>query len=174
MPDFSRRAPLAEGVATNLSLAYRMREENCGLAVEGFIQIGNPGLYTFHLTSDDGSRLYAGKASVSSEVIGPPGQSTPAAESFEQALADRANHRGIEMEGEVAFVGKNQRSPEIENDVLYCPTDVNHKSNEDTFGAAYQANPHLLGYSYLPGRDAAGGADFNNFNYTPNPKVPVG
>ena len=45
------------------------------------------------------------------------------------------------------------------NDVQYCPTDVNHRIIE-------QQNPgitNLIGYDYLPGRDAAGGASVNNY-----------
>ena len=46
------------------------------------------------------------------------------------------------------------------NDVQYCPTDVNHRIIE-------QQNPgvfNLIGYDYLPGRDAAGGANLNNYS----------
>jgi prepilin-type N-terminal cleavage/methylation domain-containing protein len=49
-------------------------------------------------------------------------------------------------------VGDN-RSKE---DVMYCPTDENHRMNEATLGAAYANDPNLIGYNYLPGRGAAG------------------
>ncbi len=45
------------------------------------------------------------------------------------------------------------------NDVQYCPTDVNHRIIE-------QQNPgimNLIGYDYLPGRDAAQGGNINNY-----------
>ena len=45
------------------------------------------------------------------------------------------------------------------NDVLYCPTDLFHRANEGVAG--YQTN--LIAYNYLPGRDAAGGANYNNY-----------
>lgn len=41
------------------------------------------------------------------------------------------------------------------SDTLYCPTDQNHRFVEQTSGAAYAANPNLLGYDYLPGRGSA-------------------
>ena len=53
-------------------------------------------------------------------------------------------------------VGNNR----AKNDVLYCPTDVNHRYVEQ-FTAGYQNN--LIGYNYLPGRDAAGGVNYNNY-----------
>jgi type II secretory pathway pseudopilin PulG len=38
------------------------------------------------------------------------------------------------------------------NDVLYCPTDLNHRYNEMVAGYS----DHLIGYDYFPGRDIAG------------------
>jgi prepilin-type N-terminal cleavage/methylation domain-containing protein len=54
------------------------------------------------------------------------------------------------------------------NDVLYCPTDLNHRYNEQIAG--YQTN--LIGFDYLPGRDAAEGVSFNQYGSTPaNPNL---
>jgi len=58
----------------------------------------------------------------------------------------------------------NNRS---QNDVLYCPTDLYHRANEGIAG--YQTN--LIAYNYLPGRDAAGGVNYNNYDYPANPNV---
>lgn len=114
LPIFSQFKPTAEGVATNFSMSYRTRDENCGLSFHGFIQISRPGLYTFHLVSDDGARLYVGKRPVSLEVLMPSPQSKPAPENFEQALSDRGRQHWVEMEGEVVFVSENKRCLEIE------------------------------------------------------------
>jgi prepilin-type N-terminal cleavage/methylation domain-containing protein len=48
------------------------------------------------------------------------------------------------------------------NDVLYCPTDEFHRL-EEVYDPGYQTN--LIGYNYLPGRDAAGGANYNDYVY---------
>jgi prepilin-type N-terminal cleavage/methylation domain-containing protein len=45
------------------------------------------------------------------------------------------------------------------NDVLYCPTDLEHRLAETVPG--YQTN--LIGYNYLPGRDAAGGVNYYGY-----------
>jgi prepilin-type N-terminal cleavage/methylation domain-containing protein len=50
---------------------------------------------------------------------------------------------------------KNLAATRTLNDVLYCPTDLHHRLVENDPG--YQNN--LIGYNYLPGRDAVG------FNY---------
>lgn len=114
LPDFSMLHPVAGGVATNFTLAYRTRNEYCGLVFNGFIQVQRAGVYTFHLTSDDGSRLYVGKPHLSCQVLANPAQSPPATQSFEQALGDRAGDRWVEVEGEVTFVNQDSRSLEIE------------------------------------------------------------
>lgn len=114
LSDFSPLNSLTTGVATNFSIFYRPRDENCGLAFNGLIQIDYPGLYTFFLESDDGSRLYIGKSSISCRVIDVTGTSVTTPETFEQALADRNNSHWVKMEGEVVFVSKHQRSLNLE------------------------------------------------------------
>lgn len=47
------------------------------------------------------------------------------------------------------------------NDVMYCPTDLFHRAAEQTAGNV----SNLIGYNYLPGRDAAGGVNYNNYDY---------
>ena len=53
-----------------------------------------------------------------------------------------------------AGAGNNLRSKQ---DVLYCPTDQWHRAVEST-----GLNVNLIGYQYLPGRDAAGWSDYNS------------
>ena len=54
-----------------------------------------------------------------------------------------------------------------QSDVLYCPTDLFHRAVEAQSG--YMTN--LIGYNYLPGRDAAGGVAVNYGNANPNVSV---
>ncbi len=114
LSDFSPLNPLTAGVATNFSTSYRTRDEGCGLAFDGLVQIDHPGRYTFFLESDDGSRLYIGQSSVACRVIDMAGTSMPAPETFEEALADRNNNHWVKMEGEVVFVSEHQRSLALE------------------------------------------------------------
>ena len=51
------------------------------------------------------------------------------------------------------------------NDVLYCPTDEYHRLVEQ-YSAGYQTN--LIGYNFLPGRDAACGTSYNSYDYSYN------
>lgn len=55
-----QRTPVKEGITPNLSIEPRTREEHVAIEFDGVISVPEDGLYTFHLTSDDGSRLWFG------------------------------------------------------------------------------------------------------------------
>lgn len=61
VPSFSLMPPKKKGVAENFDLATKELEEYFAIDYIGFIEIPKDGVYTFHLTSDDGSLLYIGK-----------------------------------------------------------------------------------------------------------------
>ncbi len=54
------------------------------------------------------------------------------------------------------------------NDVQYCPTDANHRYVQQ---AGNDPNGRLLGYNYFPGRDPAGGVNYNNYVVPGKPDV---
>ena len=56
--------------------------------------------------------------------------------------------------------GSGTTSDRSKQDVIYCPTDQFHRAYELAYGAV----TNLIGYNYLPGRQANGG----NYNYTYN------
>jgi hexosaminidase len=58
------RTPNHEGIAQAISLDYAERDEYYGLVFTGYIRVPNDAIYTFSLTSDDGSRLLIGDATV--------------------------------------------------------------------------------------------------------------
>jgi len=60
MPDFNGIAPKLTGVATDFSLANNSQEEKFAIDYQGFIKIQKEGVYTFYLSSDDGSKMYLG------------------------------------------------------------------------------------------------------------------
>lgn len=60
LPDFEKLTPAAKGVVPAFDLSMRKRDENYGLKFTGFIEVPSDGVYTFHLLSDDGSRLLIG------------------------------------------------------------------------------------------------------------------
>jgi mono/diheme cytochrome c family protein len=58
LPDFGKVTPLAMGKADGFDVGVARRPNNMALRFEGFLRIDREGEYTFHLTSDDGSKLF--------------------------------------------------------------------------------------------------------------------
>jgi hypothetical protein len=57
LPAFDSLTPVRTGTTTVIGLAPARRSENYGLRFRGFIRVPTTGVYGFHLSSDDGSRL---------------------------------------------------------------------------------------------------------------------
>jgi predicted esterase len=51
-------APTKSGTVNNFDISVRNRNDQFAFSFDGFIQIDEPGAYTFFTSSDDGSRLY--------------------------------------------------------------------------------------------------------------------
>ncbi|MGH7994317.1 MAG: PA14 domain-containing protein, partial [Limisphaerales bacterium] len=103
---------VTNGVAVRPDLSYAARADYTALAFTGYIKIPVTGNYTFYLTSDLGSGLYVGQPSVSCAVVGTGSiaQTIP----LVQALGDRKREPWVETDGEAVFVGRDDRSLEIE------------------------------------------------------------
>ncbi len=61
VPDFAALKPGSSGVAAGVDLTPSKRAELFGLRFTGLVRIETEGVYTFHLKSDDGSRLRIGE-----------------------------------------------------------------------------------------------------------------
>ena len=57
LPDFAKLKPVADGTSEGFDLSKAERKGRFGLSFDGFLRIDRDGRYTFHLRSDDGSRL---------------------------------------------------------------------------------------------------------------------
>jgi alpha-L-fucosidase len=58
LPDFRSLKPAKEGELEGIDFSPRRDEEHFGFVYRGYIDIPKEGVYTFHLASDDGSRLF--------------------------------------------------------------------------------------------------------------------
>jgi alpha-L-fucosidase len=61
MPDFESLSPIDSGYVSQIDLSPHKRKENLGLVHRGYLSVQKRGVYTFELTSDDGSRLFIGE-----------------------------------------------------------------------------------------------------------------
>ena len=73
LPDFAKVKPVAQGQTSDFDLSVARRNNDCGLKFDGYLKIETEGTYTFHLTSDDGSKLWIdGKVVVDNDGVHPP------------------------------------------------------------------------------------------------------
>lgn len=114
LPDFTQLNPVAEGVATNFDVSYKAYGDNPALAFSGFLEIIQPGLYTFYVESADGSRLYVGDPADCCRATAAGHSSTPVVASFEQVLAGAGANLWTELDGTVNFVGPSDGGIELE------------------------------------------------------------
>ena len=58
IPDFTKMKPLKAGVANQIDLSVKNRDTLYAIVYSGYINISQTALYSFSMTSDDGSKLY--------------------------------------------------------------------------------------------------------------------
>lgn len=104
LPNFSTHHPAKTGVAPNFDLNVRTRDEAVGLEFNGFITIPRDGLYTFHLTSDDGSRLLVGESTLDIRVLR-SGPMPPALGRVPVNISETNNPAWLTLDGTVEFAG---------------------------------------------------------------------
>jgi signal transduction histidine kinase len=104
LPDFGKLQPAKTGVTANFDLKVRSRDDNTGLEFTGFIKIQEAGVYTFHVNSDDGSRLYLGTAAADVRVVG-VGAAPVAEQTVPAQLAESSHRPWVTFEGTVVSAG---------------------------------------------------------------------
>lgn len=119
LPDFSKLKPKSTGEALTLDLEIAERAQNYALVFEGYLRIAEPGEYTFHLKSDDGSRLVV----KGTEVVNHDGVH-PASEKSGKIRLESGMHMlrleffqaGGEAELELTYSGKGRsRAPVVDD-----------------------------------------------------------
>lgn len=57
LPDFDSLEPVATGTVANYDIGVSPEAQRFGIVFTGFFEVATTGNYTFHVTSDDGSKL---------------------------------------------------------------------------------------------------------------------
>ncbi|RYD34093.1 MAG: hypothetical protein EOP87_09845, partial [Verrucomicrobiaceae bacterium] len=109
LPDFSRLPPVKRGVVPDLDPRVRSRPDMAALVFSGFIAVPVTGVYQFHLTSDDGARLYVSDAPVAFEITGNEPLVHPAS-----ALKPGTLDRWVSFKGTVNYATKVEERLELE------------------------------------------------------------
>lgn len=71
IPDFPKLKPSGAGTVPALDPGVMPSRDNGGVLYTGFIRIPRSGEYLFHLTSDDGARVFLGTSGIACERIPP-------------------------------------------------------------------------------------------------------
>jgi len=101
------------GEVNNFDIAMRSRNEHVAIQFSGYIQIPSAGLYTFHTTSDDGSRLFIGNPSLRVIVLGTA--PLPTSSQITNGSGPEVNgYHWSEIEGTVISVNRLQDVLEFE------------------------------------------------------------
>jgi predicted alpha/beta superfamily hydrolase len=60
LPDYSKLTPVKSGTTNNFTMNERLKDNNFGMRYTGYIDIPKDNVYSFYLSSDDGSQLLIG------------------------------------------------------------------------------------------------------------------
>lgn len=104
LPSFAELRPSKMGVTSGFEVPH-LAQNGIGAAVlSGYIRIPHTGIYTFHLWSDDGSRLFVGEPQL--EVSALPGAESRCSPPETNTIVSLyPNQSWVALEGRVSFVG---------------------------------------------------------------------
>ena len=72
LPDFSKLKPISKGTASDFDVEVAQKPNNNAIRFEGWFKLQSAGKYTFHLGSDDGSKILVdGKLVIDNDGIHP-------------------------------------------------------------------------------------------------------
>jgi signal transduction histidine kinase/uncharacterized protein YdeI (BOF family) len=114
LPDFSQLTAVKSGVVSNFDLSVMARPEHVGIQFTGYLEVPQNGLYTFYLTSDDGSQLFVGEPSLRLQVIGQGQLPIPRQIVIGQMLRDGEDGQWAGVEGKVTFVNEQPDGVKLE------------------------------------------------------------
>jgi len=117
VPDFRQMEPVTSGIALNLSLDLRRRDEYYALRFHGLLNIEKPGEYVFHLTSDDGSQLFVQEIPTTVQILSehePVAAVAAKPIGLGQPLSSGDDYFWASCEGKVTFIGRTGKGWNLE------------------------------------------------------------
>jgi signal transduction histidine kinase len=114
LPPFQNLAPVRTGQTANFDLGVKTRNEYVGLDFDGYIDINQDGVYTFCLTSDDGSVLFINNLPIRLTLAGATNLPAPMPMTIRQPVAGQLGPVWAEVEGVITFVGRQPEDAELE------------------------------------------------------------
>ena len=117
LPNFNLLKPIKTGVLDSFRLPALDRTEYDALRFEGFLQVPESGVCTFHLASNDGSRLLVGGNQARVEVIEdhePPKHEEPRQLTLGQQLSSEDEYAWMSAQGLLSFARRTDQGWDAE------------------------------------------------------------
>jgi hypothetical protein len=103
LPDFARVTSYQTGVCADFDPALIAGAEHQGVQFTGLLEVPRAGVYTFHLRSDDGSRLFVGRPTLQLDILGNGELPAPVPLVIGQSLRTNEHRLWATVEGTVLF-----------------------------------------------------------------------
>ncbi len=139
LPEFKTLPELARGVITHLGLPTLPHPEHIGVVFNGWLEVARTGFYTFFTTSDDGSQLWVGDASLSVRVQGHEALPKPRECHPGEALSPAQDWQWARVEGRVTYACRHENGWDLEL------TSGNNRMDIRLSGCGNDAGTKLLG-----------------------------
>jgi len=114
LPDFSTLPVIKSETTTHWDLTNLPRREHIGAVFTGTLTIPRRGVYTFHLKSDDGSRLFVGKPALQLSTLGTASLPKPHRITVGQLFTAEDDSSWVEVEGKVTLVRQTTTGWQLE------------------------------------------------------------
>jgi len=114
LPDFDSLVPIKSGYTENFDLHILPRTNQIALRFTGYLHAPQTGLYRFFLRSDDGSKLFVGRPTVTVTVVGTNSLPMPKQVLAGQVLTAAEEMFWAETEGRIRLVRQQPGVTQIE------------------------------------------------------------
>jgi signal transduction histidine kinase len=114
LPNFDLLRPVKTTATTNFNFDLRTRNELVGLRFNGFLEAPRDGVYTFHLSSDDGSMLFLSSAKAPIQRLESDRAPLPATGWIGQRMDRAGQRRWLTVEGRVSVAYRRGHTLELE------------------------------------------------------------
>lgn len=114
LPNFDHMAAVRSGTVDHFDIGVRSRDNHVGIQFNGYIDIPQAGDYTFHVRSDDGSRLFIGAPSLRVSVLQGAGTPPAAPIALHGIKATDPEFMWGGIEGHVVAVNRSADALELE------------------------------------------------------------
>jgi len=104
LPNFNWLLPVKTGIVPTVGREFATRPEAVGLRFTGFFYAPRPGIYQFHLLSDDGALLFLDGTPPRVRVLAHGEPPLAAVAAVSQAMPNTGNGSWVRAEGRVSFI----------------------------------------------------------------------